>query len=383
MKKEEKPQLTVSNFNLKQLNTEELSLHVRSSIQIGSNLAVFGQRGTGKTVIIKNQIKKADMIEVYLNLSVMERVDIGGYPNIHSKTSYVDFLLPKYTQLLIEGNKKCALVLDEVDKADPATWAPLLELVQFHSINGINFPNLSSVIMTGNLIAEGGNRPSLPLLDRTEAYMVSSNPELWLRWAGSEGKIHPSITAFINDNGDDLHCPVDAEERYKDRSPRGWENASKIIFAGEALHWQKEVINAKVAGCVGNQAGDSFMNYYNYYQGILPLVDKLLQGGSINKEFSKLQRTEQIVLCMVTCSRLANIMDKSFEINKTKKTKKTRELTEALDNLKPFLSYVEPEMMFIAFRCQIQAARIQQHDLANETKSTKGWADMLRRGNER
>ncbi len=163
--------MATSDFNMEKLNTKDLSEHVAASIKMGGNLAVFGRRGTGKTEISKQEIRKADLQEVYINLSVMERVDLGGYPNVMAgaqQKKFVDFLMPQFYQAMIEGKKGVVALLDEVDKADPSLWAPLLEFTQFRSINGTPLPKLQAIIMTGNLISEGGARPSLPLLDRAE-----------------------------------------------------------------------------------------------------------------------------------------------------------------------------------------------------------------------
>src|SRR5579885_987888 len=139
-----------SDFNLEKLNTKDLSEHIASSVQIGGNIAIFGRRGTGKTEISKQEIKKADMHEVYINLSVMERVDLGGYPDIMGRAAspdekrrrFVEFLLPQFYEPMIEGKKGVVVLLDEVDKADPSLWAPLLEPTQFRSLNGRKLTNL-------------------------------------------------------------------------------------------------------------------------------------------------------------------------------------------------------------------------------------------------
>src|SRR5579871_1820664 len=130
--------MSVSDFNLAKINTKELSSHVSKTIQIGGNIAIFGRRGTGKTEIPKHEIKAAGMREVYLNLSVMERVDLGGYPNImgmseddRAQRKFVSFLMPQFYQHMIEGRDPVVLLLDEVDKADQSLWAQLLELTQF------------------------------------------------------------------------------------------------------------------------------------------------------------------------------------------------------------------------------------------------------------
>jgi hypothetical protein len=267
------PQLSSSDFNLEKLNTKDLSEHVASTIQIGGNIAVFGRRGTGKTEISKQEIKKANSHEVYINLSVLERVDLGGYPDImgrnaaisEARRKFVDFLLPQFYEPMLEGKQSVVALLDEVDKADPSLWAPLLEFTQFRSINGRKLPNLGAVIMTGNLISEGGARPSLPLLDRAEKYLVEADATSWLEWAGKSGHIHSSITAYVYDHPKDLFGAVDPEDRYADPSPRGWARASEILHKGEEKGWSPTLLNKKVCGCVGKDAGIRYSNYYEHY----------------------------------------------------------------------------------------------------------------------
>lgn len=206
--------MTTSDFNLEKLNTKDLSDHVGASIRMGGNIAVFGRRGTGKTEIAKYQIQRADCQEVYMNLSVLERVDMGGYPNIlaaSQQKEFVNFLLPQFYEQMMHGKKPVVALLDEVDKADPSLWAPLLEFTQFRSINGKPLPHLQAIIMTGNLISEGGSRPSLPLLDRAEKYLVEADVNSWLDWAGKSGRIHPSVSAYIHDHPKDLFGAVDPE----------------------------------------------------------------------------------------------------------------------------------------------------------------------------
>src|SRR5271154_2454586 len=175
-----------SDFNLQRISTKELSDNLRATIDFGGNVVIIGRRGSGKTQISKDIINTTACEEVYLNLSVMERPDIGGYPNFFAAQQgkgFVDFLLPAFYQSLMEGDQPVVALLDEVDKAESSLWAPLLEFTQFHTINGRELPNLRAIIMTGNLQAEGGQRPSLPLLDRAEKYLVEASHIHWLDWA--------------------------------------------------------------------------------------------------------------------------------------------------------------------------------------------------------
>lgn len=350
------PQMATSDFNLEKLNTKDLSDHVRATIQVGGNIAIFGRRGTGKTEISKYQIKQADLQEVYINLSVMERVDLGGYPNVmaaQQQKRFVDFLLPQMYQPMMEGKRGVVALLDEVDKADPSLWAPLLELTQFRSINGLVLPNLHATIMTGNLISEGGARPSLPLLDRAEKYLVEADATSWLTWAGKSGHIHPSITAYITDNPKDLFGAIDPEDRYADPSPRGWTRASDILFKGEEKNWQSNLLHKKVCGCVGKDAGLKYSHYYDHYQLLLPMIDKIYQGKNIASEYRALDPSKQLIASMIACARLATQLDQTTESNPP----------ASLKYMGNFLQNVSHENVLAAVRSRVTIDRIVKYSL--------------------
>lgn len=369
-------QMASSDFNLEKLNTKELSEHVGAAIGIGGNIAIFGRRGTGKTEISKQEIKKAKddsgepLVEVYINLSVLERVDLGGYPNImaaQQQKRFVDFLLPQFYQYMLEGKKQVVALLDEVDKADPSLWAPLLEFTQFRSINGQKLPNLKAVIMTGNLLSEGGNRPSLPLLDRAEKYLVEADHSSWLEWAGKFGHIHPSITAYINDHPKDLFGAVEPGDRYADPSPRGWDRASQILYQGEAAGWSTTLLNKKVCGCVGKDAGIKYSNYYEHYQQLLPMIEEVFHGKDVQATYNSLEPTKKIVACMITCARLATQLDQADEANPPK----------CIEYVGKFFQKVSFENVLVAVRTQINIERLVKFNLDEH----KDWAEILIRIN--
>jgi dynein-related subfamily AAA family protein len=371
MATKEPPQMASSDFNLHKLNTKDLSEHIASSIRIGENLVVIGRRGVGKTMIAKQEIKKAEMREVYLNMSVLERTDLAGYPKIMSadhNRKYVDFLLPSFLEPLIEGKKKVVLLLDEVDKADPSLWAPLLEITQFRSINHIPLPNLWAIVLTGNLIAEGGNRPSPPLMDRAEKYLVEADVSSWLDWAGKSGKIHPSISAYISDHPKDLFGGIDPEERYADPSPRSWDRASQILFKGEKLGWSSHVLNNKVSGCVGKDAGLKYSNYYDHYMELLPMVEDVYLGKDVASKYKPLEPSKKLVACMIVCARMASQLD----------AVENGQLSDSVKYVGKFLTNVAHENVLVSVRSQIQIERLVKHSL----DEAPYWKDVLHKINK-
>src|SRR5579859_2848927 len=371
MAKKDNQQMATSDFNLEKLSTKELSEHVAASLKIGGNIMVFGRRGSCKTEIFKSEIKKSGMKEIYTNLSVLERVDLGGYPDVmasQNRKKFVDFLLPSFYESMMEGNQEVVLLLDEVDKADPSLWAPLLEITQFRSINGRKLKNLHAIGMTGNLISEGGNRPSPPLLDRAEKYLVEADATSWLEWAGKSGNIHSSITAFIYDNVTELFGAVDPEDRYADPSPRGWARASDILFKGEESKWSFELLNKKVRGCIGKQAGIKYASYYEHYQNLLPMIEDIYRGVDVSSRYNSLDPTKKLVSCMIVCSRLATQLDQVTG----------KKLPVSAEYVGKFLQKVSHENALVAIRCQINLDRVVKFNLDDHPQ----WKPLLDKINE-
>jgi AAA domain (dynein-related subfamily) len=350
-------QIAISDFNLEKLTTKQLERHIRTSVECGSNIAIFGRRGSGKTMIAKQIVKQLDLTEVYMNLSVYERTDLAGYPDLLSpkekRDRFVDYILPRIFEPMITGNQPIIALLDEVDKADPSLWAPLLEFTQFKSINGRSLPNLQSVIMTGNLIAEGGARPSLPLLDRAEKYLLEATPDAWLDWAASTNEIHASIRQYIVDHPNELFGPIDAQDNYADPSPRGWHNASKAISIGEEKNWSVDVLNEKVAGFVGKKAGLDYKIYYTNYKVLLPLVHAIYSGGDYYNDWNGLTPTEKLYTTIIVCSRFASQLDAA----------KNGQLPPATRNVGRFIQHAGDENVLMGVRNSIQLSRVLQWNL--------------------
>jgi hypothetical protein len=350
--------LIASDFNLQRLDTKQLFEHIKASIEAESNIAFFGQRGIGKTSIARQATAASDHLLVSMNVSMQERPDVGGYPNVlNSPDHFVHHLFPLKYKPLLEGDRKCVLFLDELDKADASLNAPLLELIEDHALDGTHFPNLVSVISTGNLIGEGGTRPIPPLLDRTEKYFVEATVEAWLEWAGtSEAKIHPAVRAFIQDHPDMLMDVLDHPTYYATRSPRGWHKVSRMCWFGERFDWKIDLIIQKAAGFVGSQAGMQFALYFSHYKRLLPLADLILAEGDFIGAFHDLAPNEKLYVAMIVSSRLtsyldANVADQAKE--PTKRSKACKQMLKATGEFFTKLYDAHPEYVMLCLRNQI------------------------------
>ena len=368
---------TLSDFNLQKINTKEFADNLAATIEFGGNLLAVAQRGSGKTSIGRETIKRLNHKEVYFNLSTFERVDFSGFPDFFgnkTKTDkFVHFLLPVIFKDLIEGDIPCVAHLDEVDKADQSLLHPLLEFLQSRSINGANLKNLKAVIMTANLPSEGGERPHSTLLDRTEKYLVEILPQHWLEWGGETGEIHSTVSAFIADNPNELVGELDQGENFSEKSPRSWHNFSKILTYGEKHNWHPKMLMHKAGGCVGKQAAIKYAAFFEHYQILLPTVDKILKGEKV-KEFAQLEKSKQLIICMILCSRYARTLDlckeKCFVNNQLKEQNiilLSPEAEQMGEHLSKFLcDKVDSEISAISMRGQLGGMRLIEFNLLDD-----------------
>jgi len=290
-------------LNLQEIDQEQ-ALHLgKFFIRSGQNFFLFGRRGVGKTEIIIQAAESCKLKVNYINLSVIERPDLAGYPNINSPGDVITFKSPSFLPILEEKAKpNTVLLLDEVDKAPPEITAPLLEILQFKKINGKPL-NVASCVLTGNLINEGAysNLISTALLDRGAKFILSFNFQKWSDWAKANN-VHDLIVGFLRSNPD-LACGKVEDTCYASPSPRAWTLASEALIKARDLKIiDIDTIAQIISGYVGNEAGIKFKIWYEYYRKFEPSIHSIIESGSASLfDFDQLAPTEKVVFIISAC----------------------------------------------------------------------------------
>lgn len=294
--------MTNNSLNLQEIDQEQALNLCKFYINANKNLFLFGRRGVGKTEIVMRAAKECNLKINYINLSVIERPDLAGYPDMNSAGDIIHFKSPYFLPSLSEGASPDSVILfDEVDKAPPEVTAPLLEMLQFKRINGKAI-NVAACILTGNLFNEGAysNQVSSALLDRGPKYILSFNFEKWIDWAKSHN-VHDLILGFLRSNPE-FACGKIEDSNYASPSPRGWTLASDaIIKAKELKIIDIDTVSQIVSGFVGFEAGMRFKIWYEHYRKFEPYVQALINSGEMNLNYSDLAPTEKVVFVVTAC----------------------------------------------------------------------------------
>ena len=117
-------------LNLQEIDQEQALNLTKFFIRSNHNVFLFGRRGVGKTEIAIQAAKECGYKINYVNLSVIERPDLAGYPDMNAPGDVVNYKSPNFLPKLVEGQKPDRVILfDEVDKVSAEVTAPLLEIL--------------------------------------------------------------------------------------------------------------------------------------------------------------------------------------------------------------------------------------------------------------
>lgn len=293
-----------NNLNLQEIDQEQALNLAKFFIRSQQNLYIFGQKGIGKTELLMQAAKECKLKVNYLNLSVLERNDLAGYPNIFDSSSDIISFKSPYFLPKLETNKKpdSIILFDEIDKTSPEITAPLLEILQFKKINGVPI-NAVSCVLTGNLLDENvnANQISTALLDRGAKYILKFDFNNWYEW-GKTNNIDPLILGFLRSN-QDCACGKIEDNNYASPSPRGWTYASKSLNQAKKMKMlDAETIFQIVAGFVGNEVSLKFKSWYEYYRKYEKFIQILIEKGELTLDLKKLLPTELIVFVISACN---------------------------------------------------------------------------------
>lgn len=343
-------------LNLQEIDQEQALNLAKFFIKSGQNILFFGRRGIGKTFIAFQAAQEVGFKVNYINLSVIERPDLAGYPNINTADDIVTFKSPYFLPALAnDATPDSVILFDEVDKAPPEITAPLLEILQFRKINGKKI-NVAACILTGNLPNEGAysNSISQALLDRGAKFILNFNFDRWLEWA-KLNNVNDLILGFLR-NAPELACGRVDDLSYASPSPRGWTHASEALFHTKSFKISDiDSITHIISGFVGYEAGFRFKIWYEYYRRFEPVIHSLIETGTMALDFNQLAQTEKMVFVISACYLTKQ---KVLQDNNKKRFKYLENLCDFFSNFK-----VERELQVMGLYNSFDFDLITKHKL--------------------
>ncbi|MBD2577134.1 MoxR family ATPase [Oscillatoria sp. FACHB-1406] len=236
------------------------------SNQLQISTTIWGPPGIGKSSIVAQvaQQQKIDFVDV--RLSQLAPTDLRGLPVPEGGISkwYPPEFLPR------QG--KGILFLDELNMAPPAMQGMAQQLILDRRVGSYEVPDGWYIWAACNRKEDRAavfDMPS-PLANRFLHLHVEPDFESFKIYALNRG-LHEQVIAFLSFRSSLLHKLDPQQPAWP--SPRSWEMASQLHFAG-----------IDIAPAVGDGAAAEFAAYLKVYEN-LPDINAILNGAGKNVDF--------------------------------------------------------------------------------------------------
>lgn len=227
---------------------------------------MWGPPGAGKSSVMKQLAKKKGLELTDLRLSLLDSVDLRGFPHLIGNKMH--FATPVF--LPTDPVSKGVLFLDEMNAAMPSVQAAAYQLVLDRRIGEYELPDGWSIVAAGNRETDQGVTYTMPapLANRFTHIDFDVDFDDWRHWALLHN-MKPEVINFINFRPGLLN-EFDPDKRAFP-TPRSWEFVNKILNGNSA----PEVERALIAGSVGDGAAAEFAGFLKIYRN-LPNPDMVL-----------------------------------------------------------------------------------------------------------
>ena len=281
------------------VTVSELPSLIKSAAASGRTIMIHGSPGIGKSdacwesadgIRIKHGLKTVAMLsdiakltnpEEHLGLfdvrlSQCDPVDVGGLPYADKELGIQRRLVADWFPSTDRADipDHGILLLEEVVSAPPAVQAAAYQLTLDRRIGDKKMKDGWSVVLTGNLMTDGGvvHKMPTPLANRLIHVYVRSDNDSWMQWAIDHG-IEPVLIAFLRFRPELLNTfNSHVEKRSKDHAfatERSWHAVNDLLKADAGVH------PALVAGAVGNGPATEFAAFREIWQS-MPNIDAIL-----------------------------------------------------------------------------------------------------------
>lgn len=198
-----------------------------------------GDRGIGKSAIVKQVADENNLELIDIRLSQMLPEDLIGIPRINDKTGKAEYtpfnLFPIKGDKLPKDKKGWLIFLDELSSASEDVMAAAYKLILDRQVGNYHLHQNAFMVAAGNRSTDSAIASKLPqtLINRMIVGTITCNHRDWIKWAEKNGNIHQSVVKYINQEPEALiryskskHTDIELDVV---NTPRSWEAVSDIM----------------------------------------------------------------------------------------------------------------------------------------------------------
>lgn len=220
-------------------------------------LMIWGPPGIGKSELVASAAQTHGLPLIDLRLSQLEPSDLRGIP--FRSGERVAWAPPATLPHEDVHGPEGILFLDELTAALPTVAAAAYQLVLDRRLGEYTLPAGWLIVAAGNRTTDRGIAFGMPapLANRFQHAALQVDVNQWLRWAETTG-IDERIRRFLAADPKWLSTFEATADQVAFASPRSWVFADRVLKKS-ATGTPTERLKARLAGCVGRDAAQAFL----------------------------------------------------------------------------------------------------------------------------
>jgi hypothetical protein len=274
------------------LNSRDLTEAIKIDLETGLVPNITGSPGIGKSALIKDIGKQADLLVSVQHMSMMEPTDVNGYPDVGGE--YARF--KTFENFPTEDMKKPAgtngwlLFLDEINSASVETQAACYSLILDRKVGSKKLHPDCYVVAAGNLKTDNAivNTQSSAMTSRMVNYQMMFDAGIFLEDVVAKFNWEYRAAAYMEWKPENIHVfdPNKAEDPYA--CPRTWDMQQQRMVVQQNVNWTDRLGNPQVGfnyeathnrasaeGLIGTEIGREFITFLRTF-GQIPSTQAVI-----------------------------------------------------------------------------------------------------------
>lgn len=262
------------------LTSRDLVEAIKVDLETGIVPFIKGSPGIGKSAMIKNIAKEANLFPIIVHGSMLEPTDINGFPDVGGE--YARFktfeMFPTTGMEVPAGYVGWLLFLDEINSASVETQSAMYSVVLDRKVGQAHLHEMCFIVAAGNLKTDNAivNTQSSAMTSRMVNYEMMFDPTTFLEdVVDAQGWDH-RVAAYLHWKPENIHQfdPGKAEDPYA--CPRTWDFVQRRMATQGASYNNKHAHNRAAAeGLVGQAIAREFIAFINTF-GQIPTTDSVI-----------------------------------------------------------------------------------------------------------
>ena len=250
------------------MNAINLIKSISSLVEQKVPTFLWGSTGIGKSSIVKQIAKNANIDFIDLRLALMDPTDLKGIPYFDKENSSAAWASPNFLPRDGEG----ILFLDELNSAPPSVQASAYQLILDRQVGEYKLPDGWAIISAGNRESDRGvtYRMPSPLANRFVHLEMEVSVDDWKLWA-YENTLDENIISYISFKNEHLFTFNASLDAKSFATPRSWEYVDKIL----KTNIDKSLLLDIISGAISKEVAVEFLSFLKV-KNKLPDIEKIL-----------------------------------------------------------------------------------------------------------